>query len=208
MPIPTSEVVVGGVYATSNNQERRITKIEAGKGHYESRGGNVKNDWSYGHAKASPLSLESFAEACDKVISVTKKGHPMSAFDAMFARLRKEPPSFELRWACADLVAQSLEQVRDSLDYWEKERIAYAIAALARSINNTQKPTSLWLHLALVSAEKALTPKEQRDEEYGRKEGAINALTYQKRPLSSSSSGHAHECQMLTSTRYEARSCQ
>ena len=69
MPIPVSEVVVGGIYATANNQERRVTRIENRKVIYESRGGNVKNDWGPGSTLANPPSLEIFAEACDRVIS-------------------------------------------------------------------------------------------------------------------------------------------
>ena len=69
MAIDISEIVVGGIYATANNQERRVTKIENGKVFYESRGGNVKNDWAPGHTLASPPSIENFAEACEKVIS-------------------------------------------------------------------------------------------------------------------------------------------
>ena len=69
MSIDISEVVVGGVYSTANNQERRVTKIEDGKVFYDSRGGNVKSDWSPGHTLAKPPSIENFADACDKVIS-------------------------------------------------------------------------------------------------------------------------------------------
>ena len=69
MSIKTTEIVVGGIYGTATNQERRVTKIENGKVHYESRGGNVKGDWIYGHPISSPPALDSFAEACDRVIS-------------------------------------------------------------------------------------------------------------------------------------------
>jgi hypothetical protein len=41
MAIRAIDVVVGGIYATTNNQERRATKIAKGKTEYESRGGNV-----------------------------------------------------------------------------------------------------------------------------------------------------------------------
>lgn len=72
MPISVADIVVGGIYGTENNQERRVTKIENGKAHYESRGGNVKNEWGYGHSISSPPSLQSFADACDRVISLPK----------------------------------------------------------------------------------------------------------------------------------------
>ncbi len=69
MPISISDVVVGGIYVAGANQERRVTKIEGEKVHYESRSGNIKNDWIYGHAKGIPPSLESFAQACTSVVS-------------------------------------------------------------------------------------------------------------------------------------------
>lgn len=69
MPIQISDVVVGGIYATANNQERRVSRIDQGKVFYESRGGNENNEWAPGHTLASPPSIESFADACDRIIS-------------------------------------------------------------------------------------------------------------------------------------------
>lgn len=69
MPVSISDVVVGGVYVAGANQERRVTKIEDEKVHYETRSGNLKNEWNYGHAKGNPPSLENFALACTSVIS-------------------------------------------------------------------------------------------------------------------------------------------
>jgi hypothetical protein len=69
MPISVSEVVVGGIYATESNQERRVIKIENGRVIYESRGGNVKNAWSPGHTIDSPPTVENFTAACSRIIS-------------------------------------------------------------------------------------------------------------------------------------------
>ena len=69
MAINVNDVVVGGIYKTSNNQERRITSIANGRVHYESRGGNVKNQWSPGHTKSNPPSIQNFADACEEVVS-------------------------------------------------------------------------------------------------------------------------------------------
>lgn len=41
MPILVSEVVVGGIYATERNQDRRVSRNESGRVIYESYGGNV-----------------------------------------------------------------------------------------------------------------------------------------------------------------------
>lgn len=71
MPINPSDVVVGGIYATANNQERRVIEVTpTGHVHYESRGGNVKGPWSYGPTKANPPTLETFTSACERVISL------------------------------------------------------------------------------------------------------------------------------------------
>jgi hypothetical protein len=69
MTISTKDVVIGGIYATATHQERRVTKIEAGKVFYEARSEKLKNAWDPGHALASPPSLESFAAACERVVS-------------------------------------------------------------------------------------------------------------------------------------------
>ena len=69
MSITQADVVVGGIYATENNQERRVTRIENGTVFYESRGGNVESDWSHGHTLANPPALENFAAACTRVVS-------------------------------------------------------------------------------------------------------------------------------------------
>lgn len=43
--------------------KKEESQIKDGKVCYESRGGNVKNEWSFGHTLATPPSLEKFAEA-------------------------------------------------------------------------------------------------------------------------------------------------
>lgn len=68
MPIPVSEVVVNGIYGTDSNQERRVSKIENGKVFYESRSGNFQSEWLPGHTLANPPSIDTFSEACSRVI--------------------------------------------------------------------------------------------------------------------------------------------
>jgi hypothetical protein len=74
MPISAAEVVVGGIYATATNQHRRVSNIVRGKVYYDTRGGNVMNKWAPGPPKSSSPSVESFAAACDKVISKPATG--------------------------------------------------------------------------------------------------------------------------------------
>lgn len=68
MSLRITDIVVGGIYKTANNQERKVTDIKDGKVYYESRGGNVKNEWSHGYTLASPPSIEKFAEAVEEKI--------------------------------------------------------------------------------------------------------------------------------------------
>jgi hypothetical protein len=70
MPIDISDVKVGGIYATATNQERRVLEITPAGVNYESRSGNHKGAWSYGPTKARPPSLENFAAACDRIVSL------------------------------------------------------------------------------------------------------------------------------------------
>jgi len=71
MPIDTEAIRVGGIYATPTNQHRRVTEIDKdGRVHYEARGGNVNSDWGPGATKANPPTLETFANACETVLSL------------------------------------------------------------------------------------------------------------------------------------------
>jgi hypothetical protein len=67
MPIPQSDVRVGGIYSAGNNQERRVIKIENGRVYYETRSGKEpKSDWGIvgSPTKANPPTLATFAKAC------------------------------------------------------------------------------------------------------------------------------------------------
>lgn len=63
MPITESEVVVGGIYALSNNQERRVSVIENGKVRYQVRA-DAKSEWTDGSHVANPPKLKTFAKTC------------------------------------------------------------------------------------------------------------------------------------------------
>ena len=68
MPIAESEVVVGGIYALSNNQERRVTAIENGKVRYDVRA-DPKGAWNRGSPAANPPKLKAFASACSRAVA-------------------------------------------------------------------------------------------------------------------------------------------
>ena len=57
MAILEYDLVVGGVYSTLNNHKRRVIRMDQEKV-YESRGGNVKNEWGFGATLANPPSLQ------------------------------------------------------------------------------------------------------------------------------------------------------
>ena len=68
MPISESEVVVGGIYALSNNQERRVTAIDNGKVRYQVRT-EPKGSWNPGSPAANPPKLKTFARACSHSVA-------------------------------------------------------------------------------------------------------------------------------------------
>lgn len=61
------DIKVDHYYKTPNNQHRHVIEIEDGKVHYMSRGQNG-GEWSLGHNKTTPPSLETFAAAVDKEV--------------------------------------------------------------------------------------------------------------------------------------------
>ncbi|PXA87725.1 hypothetical protein DMC25_00510 [Caulobacter sp. D4A] len=72
MPLPTSSITIGDCYRTATGQERKVVNIFAENGvthvRYFSRGGNAQNGWDWGGTKASPPSLQTFADAVDQAI--------------------------------------------------------------------------------------------------------------------------------------------
>ena len=68
MPISETDVVVGVLYALSNNQERRVSAIENGKVRYQVRV-DAKSEWTDGSHLANPPKLKTFAKACSHRIA-------------------------------------------------------------------------------------------------------------------------------------------
>jgi hypothetical protein len=67
MPISEADVVVGGLYALSNNQERRVSALDNGKVRYQVR--VAKSEWTEGSHPANPPKLKTFAKACSHRIA-------------------------------------------------------------------------------------------------------------------------------------------
>jgi hypothetical protein len=104
----------------------------------------------------------------------------MTKFDEMFDRLNQEAPSRELQIAVGEVIAETLEQIENSLGYWEKFCILQSISAFSSNLGDGRNISDIWLRLSLTSAEKALVPKDQRNESYGRRDDKVEALTYQQ----------------------------
>ncbi len=104
----------------------------------------------------------------------------MNDIHAIFEKLDTDVPAKEIRQAIAALIAKCLKKKSQSLGYWEKLHFLSAISALAWNRGSSSQPTSTWLRLCLVNIEKALVPKNQRNENYGRKDSQIDALTYEQ----------------------------
>lgn len=106
---------------------------------------------------------------------------PYDTIDSIFEKLATGVSAQEIRRDIAELIRNCLEQMRDSLGYWEKEHFLFAISALAWNRSPPQEePTDIWLRLCLVSLEKAFTPKDERGEEQGSNDAAIEDLTYEQ----------------------------
>ncbi len=71
MPINRRDVVVGAVVETNSGQWRKVTKVDLieNKVWYDSKSPDKGPDWAPGHAKSSPPTIDSFCNACAKVIS-------------------------------------------------------------------------------------------------------------------------------------------
>ncbi|HEV7619033.1 MAG TPA: hypothetical protein VGO51_13125 [Burkholderiaceae bacterium] len=101
----------------------------------------------------------------------------MQIFDALLLRINDldHIPAFRIELVL--LIFQNLCLLRDSLDQWEKCYFWHAINSLARNVNSVQQPTTAWLRLCLIDLEKALMPKEERNDRYcrpGAKADAVN----------------------------------
>jgi hypothetical protein len=72
MAITASDVKVGGVYVTANNQERKVTDITPdGRVVFDARSGN-SGQWGTGSTLANPPTMEKFVEGCERVVSLPK----------------------------------------------------------------------------------------------------------------------------------------
>jgi len=72
MPIDQSKVVIGGVYATASNQERKVVDILPGDlVKFDARSPN-SGKWTPHSVLGKEPSREKFASECERVVSLPK----------------------------------------------------------------------------------------------------------------------------------------
>jgi hypothetical protein len=89
-------------------------------------------------------------------------------FDSLFLQVNDldNIPAFRVQLVL--MIFQNLYRLRDSLDDWGKDHFENAINSLALNVDSMRQPTNAWLRLCLIDLEKALTPKEERNDCYFR----------------------------------------
>jgi hypothetical protein len=92
----------------------------------------------------------------------------MQAFDSLFLQVNDLANISAFRIQLVLMIFQNLYPLRDSLDHWEKDHFGNAINSLALNVDSMRQPTNAWLRLCLIDLEKALTPKEERNDRYFR----------------------------------------
>jgi hypothetical protein len=92
----------------------------------------------------------------------------MQPFDSLFLQVNDLTNISAFRVQLVLMIFQNLYPLRDSLDHWEKDHFGNAINSLALNVDSMRQPTNAWLRLCLIDLEKALTPKEERNDRYFR----------------------------------------
>ena len=92
----------------------------------------------------------------------------MRPFDLLYQQVDHldNIPAFSVQLVL--LIFQNLYPLRDSLDHCEKDHFWNAINSLALNVDSMLQPTNAWLRLCLIDLEKALTPKDERNDRYFR----------------------------------------
>jgi hypothetical protein len=88
----------------------------------------------------------------------------MEPFDSLYRQVNDLDNIPAFRVQLVGLIFQHLHRLGNALDNWEKDHFSDAIVALGLNVNSKQQPTNVWLRLCLIDLEKALTPKELRND--------------------------------------------
>lgn len=103
----------------------------------------------------------------------------MNRVDELFEQVANGAIDLGLRIAILDEVVHCLESKKDELGTWEKSLFAHSLAYLAINSMSPNQPTSLWLRICLSSLEKAMVPKDERNDDYTVDTEATDSLTYE-----------------------------
>ena len=103
----------------------------------------------------------------------------MTQIDTLFERIGNGEIDNDIKKSIADLLLSKIEEKKNAMGTWEKSLFGESISALFTNINSEFQPTDSWLRLSLVSLEKALVPKEERNEEYTTRNEEIESITYE-----------------------------
>jgi len=103
----------------------------------------------------------------------------MNEFDALFEKIGNGQIDNTLKISIADLLLAKIEEKKNDLGTWEKSLFAQAVSALSTNVGSDYQPTDSWLRLCLVSLEKAMVPKEARNEEYTQRNSEIESISYE-----------------------------
>ena len=117
----------------------------------------------------------------------------MNEIERILREIDNEGNIQEIRFAIANLIIDLLNKASNSLGYWEKAHLANAIAALGWNINSTHQPTTSWLRLCLVNAEKVLVPTDQRDQYYTPIDNQLDSLTFDQLMKAITEVGQAYQ---------------
>jgi hypothetical protein len=121
---------------------------------------------------------------CDENGSATERSRTgrcnvVSKIELLLKRLHTEQSTEELRAAIIDATAETLEQLKADLGYWEKDHIAQTIAWVQVNVGISHRPTGAWLTVALLALHDAWAAPENRNELFTPRRRAIDALQYE-----------------------------
>ncbi len=102
----------------------------------------------------------------------------MAINEALYERIAKGPIDARLRTDILDEILRCVESRKNDLGIWEKELFAQSLACLATNVACPTQPTELWLRLSLVSLDKAMVPKQERNESYTVASDDVDCVDY------------------------------
>ena len=100
--------------------------------------------------------------------------------EELFARVHAGKEVDLIRIDIASLVVQRTKEFGESLGRWEKIHLCEALSALTWNVNTGQAQSTAWLRVGLHCLDKALAPRDQRQEPNGLSDAEWDAVTGQQ----------------------------